>query len=59
MKSEQAVRQKYWEIRDEMKHGDSNMTKDFDLGYMDALEWVLSLRINPAPQWVKDADYEE
>ena len=57
MKSEQSIRQKYWEIRGEMKKGSGNMTKDFDLGYMDALEWVLSMRIHPASQGT-EAEYE-
>ena len=49
MRSEESVRDKYWEVRWDKADGQSAMTEDFDLGYMDALEWVLNLKINPKP----------
>jgi len=56
MRSEDSVREKYWEIRWEMADGQSQMTKEFDRGYMDALEWALSQKINPRPDWAKRAN---
>jgi len=58
MRSEESVRDKYWEVRWDKADGQSAMTKDFDLGYMDALEWVLNLKINPQPEWAKKANME-
>jgi hypothetical protein len=58
MRSEESVREKYWEVRWDEADGQSAMTKDFDLGYMDALEWVLNLKINPQPEWAKKANME-
>ena len=42
----------------EKADGQSAMTEEFDLGYMDALEWVLNLKINPPPDWAKKANRE-
>jgi hypothetical protein len=58
MRSEESVRDKYWEVRWDKADGQSAMTEDFDLGYMDALEWVLNLKINPKPEWAKKANME-
>ena len=58
MRSEESVREKYWEVRWDKADGQSAMTKDFDLGFMDALEWVLNLKINPQPEWAKKANME-
>ena len=58
MRSEESVREKYWEVRWDKADGQSAMTKDFDLGYMDALECVLNLKINPQPEWAKKANME-
>jgi hypothetical protein len=58
MRSEESVREKYWEVRWDKADGQSAMTRDFDLGYMDALEWVLNLKINPQPEWAKKANME-
>jgi hypothetical protein len=58
MRSEESVRDKYWEVRWDKADGKSAMTKDFDLGYMDALEWVLNLKINPKPEWAKKANMD-
>jgi hypothetical protein len=58
MRSEESVMEKYWEVRWDKADGQSAMTKDFDLGYMDALEWVLNLKINPQPEWAKKANME-
>lgn len=58
MRSEDVIREKYWEVRWEQADNQSNMSKDFDLGYMDALEWVLNMKINPAPEWAKKSNRE-
>ena len=58
MRSEESVRDKYWEVRWDKADSQSAMTKDFDLGYMDALEWVLNLKINPQPEWAKKANMD-
>ena len=58
MRSEESVMDKYWEVRWDKADGQSAMTEDFDLGYMDALEWVLNLKINPKPEWAKKANME-
>jgi len=58
MRSEQAIREKYWKVRWEKADKQSNMSEDFDLGYMDALEWVLNMKIEPRPDWAKKANRE-
>ena len=58
MRSEDVIREKYWEVRWEKADGQSSMTEESDLGYMDALEWVLNMKIEPKPDWAKNANRE-
>jgi hypothetical protein len=58
MRSEEAIREKYWETRWEKADGQSPMSEDYDLGYMDALEWALNMKIEPLPDWVRNTNRE-
>jgi hypothetical protein len=54
---EKDLRQRYWEARDNVNQ---NRAEDLDheSGFKEAMEFALEDKINPAPEWVRKANYE-
>ena len=54
---EKDLRERYWEARDNVNQERSD-DLDHESGFRDAMEFALRDKINPAPQWVREANYE-